>query len=79
MFKVAVLTLSDKGSKGKRKDESGTMIAKIIKKIGGIVVNYDILPDEKLLIKKKLLSLCNSVDLKENGTDWYHQTPLPLR
>ncbi len=63
MIKVAVLTLSDKGSKGRRKDKSGPLIAKIIKKVSGRVVSYDILPDEKNLIKKKLLSLCNKVDL----------------
>lgn len=63
MTKVAVLTLSDKGSQGKRKDKSGPLIAKFIKKIGGKIVSYEILPDEKNLIKKKLLSLCNKVDL----------------
>ncbi len=63
MFKVAVLTLSDKGSKGRRKDESGPLITKLIKKAGGRVVSYDILPDEKNLIKKKLLSLCHKADL----------------
>ncbi len=63
MITVAVLTLSDKSSKGRRKDKSGPLIAKIIKKINGKVVNYDILPDEKPLIKKRLLSLCNKVDL----------------
>ncbi len=63
MFTVAVLTLSDKGAKGERKDESGPLIAKIINKIGGKIVSYDILPDEKAMIKKKLLSLCNKVDL----------------
>ncbi|MDP3297935.1 MAG: MogA/MoaB family molybdenum cofactor biosynthesis protein [Thermodesulfovibrionia bacterium] len=63
MFTVAVLTLSDKGAKGKRKDESGPLIGKIIKKIGGKIISYDILPDEKALIKRKLLSLCNKVDL----------------
>lgn len=63
MITVAVLTLSDKGSKGRRKDESGPLIEKIIKKIDGKVVSYEILPDEKNLIKKKLLSLCNKVDL----------------
>lgn len=63
MITVAILTLSDKGSKGRRKDKSGPLIAKIIKKINGKVVNYDILPDEKNLIKKRLLSLCNKVDL----------------
>jgi molybdenum cofactor synthesis domain-containing protein len=63
MITVAVVTLSDKGSKGKRRDESGPLIAETIKKIGGKIVSYDILPDEKNLIKKKLLSLCNKVDL----------------
>lgn len=63
MIKVAVLTLSDKGSKGKREDTSGPTIAKMVKKIQGKVISYEILPDEKALIKKKLLSLCNKVDL----------------
>jgi len=63
MIKVAVLTLSDKGAKGKREDTSGPAIEKIIKKIKARVISYDILPDEKKLIKKKLLSLCNKVDL----------------
>jgi len=63
MITVAILTLSDKGSKGKRKDKSGPLIEKIIKRIGGKIASYDILPDEKSLIKKKMLSLCNKVDL----------------
>ncbi len=63
MIKVAVLTLSDKGSKGKRKDMSGPLIEKLIKKVRGRVISYDILPDEKNLIKKKLISLCNKADL----------------
>lgn len=63
MIKVAVLTLSDKGSQGKRKDRSGPIIEKMVKKIGGEVIRYDILPDEKALIKKKLVSLCRAADL----------------
>jgi len=63
MIKAAVLTLSDKGSKGKRKDESGPLIKAMIKKIGGMTVSYEILPDEKDMIKESLLSLCNKVDL----------------
>lgn len=62
-FTVAVLTLSDKGSKGKREDKSGPLIEKAVKKIGGRVVSCDILPDDKSRIKKKLLSLCSKVDL----------------
>jgi molybdopterin adenylyltransferase len=63
MIKVAILTLSDKGSRGERKDTSGPAIEKIMKKIDAEVISYDILPDEKALIKKKLLSLCNKVDI----------------
>jgi len=63
MITVAVLTLSDKGSRGEREDISGPTIAKMIKKIKGEVTHYEVLPDERMQIKKKLLSLCNKVDL----------------
>lgn len=63
MIKVAILTLSDKGSKGKREDTSGPTIEKMMKKIDAEVISYDILPDEKALIKKKLVSLCRKADL----------------
>jgi molybdenum cofactor synthesis domain-containing protein len=62
-FKVAVVTLSDKGSEGKRKDRSGPLIEKIIKKINGTVISYTILPDEKIKIKERLISLSSKVDL----------------
>ncbi|RJQ24066.1 MAG: MogA/MoaB family molybdenum cofactor biosynthesis protein [Nitrospiraceae bacterium] len=63
MIKVAILTLSDKGSKGERKDTSGPTIERMVKKIGAEVSSYEIIPDEKALIKKRLLSLCKKVDL----------------
>lgn len=63
MIKVAILTLSDKGSKGEREDASGPAIEKMMKRIDAKIVSHDILPDEKGLIKKKLLSLCDKVDL----------------
>lgn len=63
MITVAVLTLSDKGSKGEREDLSGPMIAEILKVIRAEVKHYEILPDEKGLIKEKLLEYCRKVDL----------------
>ena len=63
MIKVAILTLSDKGSKGRREDTSGPTIEKLVKKIDAEIISYDILPDEKALIKKKLISLCKKADL----------------
>ena len=63
MITVAVLTLSDKGSKGEREDESGLIIQQILKDIKAEIQYYDILPDEKKLIKEKLLEYSSKVDL----------------
>jgi len=64
MIKVAVLTLSDRGAKGLRKDAGGPAIERLMRKIDAEVVSYDILPDEKALIRKKLISLCRrKIDL----------------
>ena len=63
MIKVAIITLSDKGSKGERKDESGPAIEKLLKKIGAEIVHSEILPDDKAKIKRKLISLCKKSDL----------------
>lgn len=63
MITVAVLTLSDKGSKGERPDSSGPLIQDMLKSINAEVKFYDILPDEKELIKKKLIEYSEKVDL----------------
>lgn len=63
MITVAVLTISDKGSKGEREDLSGPLIADILKPIGADVKYYEIIPDEKKLIKEKLTYFSGKVDL----------------
>ena len=63
MIKVAILTLSDKGSKGERDDASGPAIERIIKKINATVVSYEIIADDKNKIKRKLISLSKKADL----------------
>lgn len=63
MVTVAVLTLSDKGSKGAREDSSGPLIRDIVKQIDAEVLHYDILPDERDLIKQKLIEYIGKVDL----------------
>ncbi|BCB95255.1 molybdenum cofactor biosynthesis protein B [Dissulfurispira thermophila] len=62
MINVAVLTLSDKGSKGQRQDKSGPLISEMLKGVGEVKY-YDILPDERDLIKNKLLEYADKVDL----------------
>ncbi len=64
LIKVAILTLSDKGSKGQRKDTSGPAVERLVGKMDAEVVSCDILPDEKALIREKLISLCRQeIDL----------------
>jgi len=47
MFKVAILTISDKGSKGEREDTSGPLIREMVKNLPGEVIHYEIIPDEQ--------------------------------
>ncbi|OHE57595.1 MAG: molybdenum cofactor biosynthesis protein [Thermodesulfovibrio sp. RBG_19FT_COMBO_42_12] len=63
MISVAVLTVSDKGSKGEREDLSGPLIGEMIKKIGAELKYYEVIPDEKILIKEKLIEYSRKVDL----------------
>jgi molybdenum cofactor synthesis domain-containing protein len=62
MISIAVLTLSDRGSRGEREDKSGPIIVGMFSGIGE-VRHYDILPDERDLIRNKLLEYIGKVDL----------------
>lgn len=62
MITVAVLSISDKGYRGEREDKSGQLISDIIKDIGKIKY-YEILPDERDLIKHKILEYTGDIDL----------------
>ncbi len=53
-FRVAVLTLSDRGSQGDRADTSGPLIREMVRELPGEVIHYEILPDEKELIAQAL-------------------------
>ncbi len=54
MFSAGVLTISDKGSKGQRHDESGRVIQRSLAAIGIEQKEYDIVPDEREVISRKL-------------------------
>jgi len=55
MFKVAILTISDRGSKGEREDSSGPLIQEMIKGLPAEVIHYEIIPDEKDEIAEALI------------------------
>jgi molybdopterin adenylyltransferase len=55
MFKVVVLTISDRGSKGEREDSSGPLIQEMIKGLPAEIIHYEIIPDEKDEIVEALM------------------------
>ena len=63
MITVAIVTLSDKGSKGEREDLAGPLIREMVSGIGVTVKYYEVIPDEKGLLKEKLIDYCRKVDL----------------
>ena len=58
---VAVLTSSDRCSRGEATDESGKLISEMVKTIGGRTAAYDMVPDEIAAIKEKLLYYCDTL------------------
>ena len=54
MFKVVILTISDRGSRGEREDASGPLIEEMVKNLPGQVIHYQIIPDEKEEIAEAL-------------------------
>lgn len=60
-IEIAVLTSSDRCSRGEAEDVSGRLIAEMVKTIGGRVAAYDIVPDDIPALKEKLLHYCDNL------------------
>jgi molybdenum cofactor synthesis domain-containing protein len=54
MFTIGILTISDKGARGQRYDESGQTIRDIFSDLGSDISSYEIVPDEMDIIRQKL-------------------------
>lgn len=63
MIEVGILTISDKGARGEREDQSGKVIEEIVKKIEGEVKYYRIVPDEKEIIQDELVKAVDKLHL----------------
>jgi molybdenum cofactor synthesis domain-containing protein len=63
MIEVGILTISDKGARGEREDQSGKVIEEIVKKIEGEVKYYRIIPDEKEIIQDELIKAVDKLHL----------------
>ena len=54
MFRVGIITASDKGSRGEREDLSGAALRELVREIDGEVVEYVVLPDDRDLLAAKM-------------------------
>ena len=61
-YQAAVITVSDKGSRGEREDTSGPMLVKLLEEQGYTVIYTSIVPDEMDRIRAELLKCTD-----ENG------------
>ncbi len=64
MFTVSILTISDKGALGQRYDESGQVIRDFFSDLDSDIVDYEVVPDEVDIIRRKLVEWADS-----SGTD----------
>lgn len=64
-IRTAVITISDKGSRGERKDLSGPVIKEMMEAAGAEIVYEEIIADEKAEIKNSLVQIAdhNKADL----------------
>ena len=60
MFRIAIITVSDKGAAGQREDLSGPLIAEMVSAQGWQTVLRRILPDEREQVADALRQICDS-------------------
>lgn len=61
MFKVGIITASDKGSVGAREDKSGEIIAEIVESKGYTVASKVIIPDEEDTIYNEIVNMADNL------------------
>ena len=62
-LRAAVITLSDKGARGERVDESGPLAAKMLREAGYCVEETLLLPDDEAALKAQLIRLADGRQL----------------
>ena len=81
MIKTAILTISDKGSRGERVDGTGPAIRNQLEGKGYNISFYKIIPDERLEIEEVLIYLCDEIGvdliLTNGGTGFSERDVTP--
>ncbi len=60
-MRAAVLTISDKGSRGERVDASGPAVRELLEQAGIAVAHSEIIPDEQDSIARSLINCCDEI------------------
>jgi len=72
-YSFAVLTMSDKGSRGEREDTSGMYLQKKLTEEGYLLKSYQVIPDNQQVIAESLITLVDeqniSLIVTTGGTD----------
>ncbi|MFB3924926.1 MAG: molybdenum cofactor biosynthesis protein B [Syntrophales bacterium] len=63
MILAGIITVSDKGSRGEREDTSAPEVKRLLESISIHVARYEIVPDEKDIIREKLRNYADSQGL----------------
>ena len=63
MFTVGIITSSDKGYRGEREDKSGQVIEEIVSQNWFKVIKKVVLPDEKDLLEKEMINMCDNLNV----------------
>jgi molybdopterin adenylyltransferase len=59
MRRAAILTISDKGFRGEREDQSGPVLREILHKAGFFIADFEVLPDDQPLLEQRLRHLAD--------------------
>lgn len=62
MFKIGIITASDKGSRGERQDVSGKTIATMLAGLGE-VKHYVVVPDDREALSRELINMVDKLNL----------------
>ncbi|HLC25134.1 MAG TPA: MogA/MoaB family molybdenum cofactor biosynthesis protein [bacterium] len=62
-MRVGVLTISDRGARGEREDGNYQTIREMMTGIGAQMAHYEVIPDEKGVIRDRLIALADDLHL----------------
>ncbi|VFU17201.1 molybdochelatase MogA, involved in Moco biosynthesis [anaerobic digester metagenome] len=62
MYRIGIITVSDKGSRGERVDRSGPAIREMVKELGE-VVRYEVLPDDLDTLKEEMVNMSDKLKI----------------